>query len=416
MLRKRCTFRKRITSGLLPIPGVPFFAVLFSVSVSSPLVFTLGCNHPFCSKRIPLILFICIFELLIGGTNCRLPITLAMTKYRISALISKIVVMSQYTQSLKCKICSSVVKSGTDGNDSLLLHILKNNHVEYVVNEENSEKSKPVCCKFCGCTHALLIGYCFSLKAYVCIECIGKKSVFATQAKWEDAYSSWYPLALSRQMLNHNGDIPEEYADEKDPQKYALSFSAEYLHSIKSWIRRRRVIEYEMRGSFHGNDSHCCSYVVTSERVRRDFYSVGSCCSVRVSGKDVSNLYDGVVIVSRRSEIIFLIRNLNRSSVPEHASVRISPLHHNWPSITPLLVSGRCLSGRNINDTLYTTITSPQINQTAHYSKASVPKGEYIQVNQQERSVIARSIKRVLSVINCGDNIVYQAGSVVVRD
>ena len=339
-----------------------------------------------------------------------------MTENRITALLSKIVVMPQYIQSLKCKICSSVVKGGTEGNDSLLLHILKNNHVEYVVNEETSEKSKPVCCAFCGCTHALLIGYCFSLNSYVCLECIGKKSVFATQAKWEDAYSSWFPLALSRGILHHNRDIPQDNKVEKMEQKCALSFSADYLHSIKSWVRRRRVNEYEMSGSFHGNDSHCCSFVVTSERVRRHLYSVGSCCSIRVSGKDVSNLYDGVVISSRRSEIVFLVRNLDKSSVPEHASVRISPLHYNWPSIAPLLVSGRCLSGRNINGTLYTTVTSPEINQAAHYSKASVPKDEYIQVNPQERSVITRSIKRVLSVMNCGSNIAYQAGRFVLRE
>lgn len=363
----------------------------------------------------PLIVLICNFEHLIGRTKDRSPITSAMTKNRIGALITKIVVMSQYFQSLKCKICSSVVKSGTDDNDSLLLHILKNNHVEYVLNEEGSEKSKPICCKYCGCTHALVIGYCFSLKAYVCLECIGKKSLFATQVKWEDAYSSWFPLALSRYMLSHNSVIPLDYSVEKMvKQKYALSFSADYLHSIKSWVRRRRVNEFEMRGSFHGNDSHCCSFVVTSERVRRDLYSVGTCCSVRVSGKDKSTLYDGVVISSRRSEIIFLVRNLDKSSVPEHASVHISPLHYNWPSITPLFVSGHCLSGRNINDTLYATITSSQINQTAHFSKATVPKEEYIQVNSQERSVITRSIKRVLSVINCGANIAYQAGSIVI--
>ena len=181
----------------------------------------------------PLIVLICNFEHLIGRTKDRSPITSAMTKNRIGALITKIVVMSQYFQSLKCKICSSVVKSGTDDNDSLLLHILKNNHVEYVLNEEGSEKSKPICCKYCGCTHALVIGYCFSLKAYVCLECIGKKSLFATQVKWEDAYSSWFPLALSRYMLSHKSVIPLDYSVEKMvKQKYALSFSADYLHSI----------------------------------------------------------------------------------------------------------------------------------------------------------------------------------------
>lgn len=85
------------------------------------------------------------------------------------------------------------MKSGTDDNDSLLLHILKNNHVEYVLNEEGSEKSKLFAASIAVALTHWSLDTVFLSKPTSVWSALGRNLFLQTQVKWEDAYSSWLP-------------------------------------------------------------------------------------------------------------------------------------------------------------------------------------------------------------------------------
>lgn len=86
--------------------------------------------------------------------------------------------MSLFCQDFKCKICSTLVRSNSDGDNSILLHVLLKNHVEYDVESSQKGTYKRVCCLHCQNPNVMILGYCFNLQDYLCIDCLEKKSVF----------------------------------------------------------------------------------------------------------------------------------------------------------------------------------------------------------------------------------------------
>lgn len=317
--------------------------------------------------------------------------------------------MSLYSQDFKCKSCSALVRSNSNGDNSILLHVLMENHVEYDVEDVEKGTYKRVCCLYCQNPNVMILGYCFNLKDYICLDCLGKKSVFKGFPDWQNTYSSWFPLIFSQSFITHMDSVPDEYSCEKaKSSNYALTLNADYLHQVKKSLSPTPLEDISITGRFYGSSEHCCCLVIKLPFNQANKYSVGSCCSLRVTVNDLPQDFDAVVVATDTNIVIFTILNANRETFRRASKYTLTPFSLSWPSITPLLVCGRLLTKTNVNFTLYNYLTGRSTN--GHFGNVELDCYNRVVLTEKETKVLDRCIKMQCSVLECGENIKREAG------
>lgn len=319
--------------------------------------------------------------------------------------------MSLFCQDFKCKICSTLVRSNSDGDNSILLHVLLKNHVEYDVESSQKGTYKRVCCLHCQNPNVMILGYCFNLQDYLCIDCLGKKSVFKDFTDWRNAYSSWFPLIFSKSLVTHMDSVPNEYSCERPKNSdYPLALNASYLHQLKKNLSSEPCIGITLKGRFYGSSEYCCCFMITVPETQVKTYSVGSCYSLRVTVNDFPQDFDAVVVATEVNHVIFTVLNTSSSTFIKIQECTLTPFSLSWPTITPLVACGRLLQKTDINSMLLGYITGRSSNGL--FRNVKLDCYDRVFPTEKEIQTLDRCIKTQCSILECGENGKREAGTI----
>ena len=318
--------------------------------------------------------------------------------------------MSLFCQDFKCRSCSTPVRSNSNSDNSILLHVLLKNHVEYDVEGSQKGTYKRVCCLYCQNPNVMILGYCFNLQDYLCIDCLGKKPVFKDFIDWRNAYSSWLPLIFSKSLITHMDSVPNEYSCEKPKSlDYPLALNASYLHQVKKNLSSEPLSGIPLKGRFFGSSEYCCCFIITVPETEVKTYSVGSCYLLRVMVNDLPQDFDAVVVAIEVNHVIFTVLNTNYSTFDKVKTCTLIPFSLSWPTITPLVACGRLLQKTDINTMLFSYLTGRRTNGL--FRNVKLDCYDRVFPTEKEIQTLDRCIKTQCSILECGKNGKREAGT-----
>ena len=300
-----------------------------------------------------------------------------------------------------CEDCKERIPIAKGTTDSLLIHILKHNHMVFeTCTKETNKKSRISCC-YCGNVNCLIMGYSDKTKSHVCLGCIGNKWVFSSELEWRDVVSSWHPLALSNAILDHLDSIPQTAGGKcSTVSEYAAGLNHFYLSRLASYQKERRTLS--INGSFsafdESRDGGCLRARVNGKDMLH--FRAGMCCSMKAKSNGTRNMGCIVLLVEKDT---ILVHVTSKQTLPPKGECSLVIRTSVWEDLLYPVNAGRLRSGKNLSSTLMDNfLGKPGIN--GHYNNCSINDFKRVRLSGNERTELDFCARHELSIIECGSN------------
>ena len=300
-----------------------------------------------------------------------------------------------------CEDCEERIPIAKGTTDSLLIHILKHNHMVFeTCTKETNKKSRISCC-YCGNVNCLIMGYSDKTKSHVCLGCIGNKWVFSSELEWRDVVSSWHPLALSNAIMTHLDSIPQTAGAKcSTVSEYAASLNHFYLSRLASYQKERRTLS--INGSFsafdESRDGGCLRVRVNGKDMLH--FRAGMCCSMKAKSNGTRNMGCIVLLVEKDT---ILVHVTSKQTLPPKGECSLVIRASVWEDLLYPVNAGRLRSGKNLSSTLMDNfLGKPGIN--GHYNNCSINDFKRVRLSGNERTELDFCARHELSIIECGSN------------
>ena len=295
------------------------------------------------------------------------------------------------------------------GAESLLMHILENNHIVYDILKETEEAATPLCCAYCKNPNATILGYCSNLMGYICLGCIGQPSAFAQTSDWENAYTSWTPLILCKEFSILQKCVPKKYPCEQrcSTANYPYWLNAKYIHEVQSSVPKNRMPRISTStGTIKGLCANCCSFECPPPGTF-NAYRVGQCLAVCL-GKKSTTSYDAIIIYSTPSKLIINISGANQNTFPSSCTLDLQHYTFWAAPYTYPIAAGRLLMENTTDSDMLNAFTAQK--PTESFADLRVSGFDRIHLSDNERVVLGNGVRRATSIFECGENEKRQAG------
>ena len=300
-----------------------------------------------------------------------------------------------------CEDCKERIPIAKGTTDSLLIHILKHNHMVFeTCTKETNKKSRISCC-YCGNVNCLIMGYSDKTKSHVCLGCIGNKWVFSSELEWRDVVSSWHPLALSNAILDHLDSIPQTAGGKcSTVSEYAAGLNHFYLSRLASYQKERRTLS--INGSFsafdESRDGGCLRVRVNGKDMLH--FRAGMCCSMKAKSNGTRNMGCIVLLVEKDT---ILVHVTSKQTLPPKGECSLVIRTSVWEDLLYPVNAGRLRSRKNLSSTLMDNfLGKPGIN--GHYNNCSINDFKRVRLSGNERTELDFCARHELSIIECGSN------------
>ena len=311
--------------------------------------------------------------------------------------------------SVYCITCKTNIPNDPDHSDVLAKHVVLNNHILYYDREPSKRTEKEMCCEFCLNRNMLLLGYSTRMKRYLCINCIANKSYFTAFLDWKDTYVSWYPLALSSEIISclRENPIPKPTDSPRSPRMFAVMMNGDALHKISEYVscNESEAIDAHYSVLGYGDFSTCVR--VNIPDIQNHGEILPTCCC-EINFKDGPQHVDAVVVMCNSDNVVITLRNLDVESIDQNGICSVLFSTRGWCNPTIFTTCGFLIQRHVIDSYLLNRWMGYGVNQLYRQVHMSSFKG--LSLGSTEQNNLSFVVKNILSIVECGENADQQIG------